>query len=219
MDTRMTRKRTYHKTPRYDEYKRRRTGTTTYRPLQFSQTEWKYKDVEDQSQATDTTGAVVLVNGLVPGTSASTRVGNNVECRTFEMRFVNYATTATGIDQIHRVLLVRDSQTNGATPGLTDILTDDTIYGLRNLANRKRFKILFDHTSVLNAIGEPGAQTFTHKYVKFRKPIRVEYNTGTAGTVADITSNGLFLLFIGNVNSGTAAGTTKYTFRLRYTDA
>ena len=55
-------------------------------------------------------------------------------------------------------------------------------------------------------------------YIKFRRPIVTEYNAGVAGTIADIATNSLYLITIGQQNAGLTAGITLGTCRIRYTD-
>jgi len=193
----------------------------TYRgfnPRAFSRGEWKYLDTTISSNQ-DTTGAMTLINGLVPGNSASQRVGQKVEIRSIQLRLQSIVTATTGVDQVQRIILLRDGQPNGAPPtALTDFLTPGTIYGQRALTNRKRFRILMDKTRYLNASGEPYSGYFMKAYIKFRRPIVTEYNAGVSGTIADIATNSLYLITIGQQNAGVTAGITLGTCRIRYTD-
>ena len=223
-------KRTYSKTSmgkrgkyRYSRSKRTRYQglVPTYRgfvPRRFQQGEWKYLDVAI-SGAVDTTGAVYALNVMQLGNTASTRVGMKISIRSIEIRVYNQATPATGIDQVHRMYLMVDRQTNGVGPtAVTDYFSAANIYGLRQLANRKRFKCILDKTIYLCAAGEANSGRFRKFYLKLRRPLVVEYNTGNAGNVSDIVSNFLFLGFIGNVVAGGTAGSSAGYARIRYTD-
>jgi hypothetical protein len=124
-------------------------------------------------------------------------------------------TAGTGIDQSHRLLIVLDRQPNGAAPAINDILTGGTT-SQYNLSNQLRFAILMDERYYLNASGEPGAGAV------FDGKIGVgaieQFNSGTAGTVADITTNSLYLLVLGTVVAGATAGTVAGSIRYRFTD-
>lgn len=185
---------------------------------QYQMGEWKYLDVPI-SGAVDTTGAQYALNVMQLGNTASTRVGMKISIRSIEIRVYNQVTPATGIDQVHRMYLMVDRQANGVGPAaVTDYFSAANIYGLRQLANRKRFKCMLDKTIYLSAAGEANSGRFRKFYVKLRRPLVVEYNTGNAGTVADIVTNFLFLGFIGNVVAGGTAGSSAGYARIRYTD-
>lgn len=142
----------------------------------------------------------------------------NVTIRSIELRLLNFATAATGVDQVHRWIVVVDKQCNATALTGAALLNAATIYGLRLLENRKRFKILLDRPVSLNASAEPGTFRYHHVYMKFRRPLVTEYNTGNAGTVADIVSNSLYLYVIGSVAPGVTAGSCNGYARIRYTD-
>ena len=63
----------------------------------------------------------VLLNGLVPGTAASQRVGREIRMHTLHVRFYSATTNVTT-----RFVLVYDHQPNGATPAVTDIFESNT---------------------------------------------------------------------------------------------
>lgn len=163
---------------------------------------------------------MVLLNGIAPGTGASQRIGMKIAIRSLEMRNNIYTNAAGMVAQSCRLLLLQDRQCNGAAPAaLTDFISPGTYLGMRNLANRKRFRIIWDKTYNMGLAGLTDPQTVTrHIYLKFRKPLNVEYNAGVAGTVADISSNSLYLILVGNQAAGAADGDYIGQIRLRYTD-
>jgi len=167
--------------------------------------------------ATDTTGAILLVNGLVPGVGFSQRVGREVHVRHLHAEVTSLVTAGTGADQYHRVLLVQDRQPNGAAPAITDVLTAVSPNALPNLINQARFHIWEDRRVYLNASAEPSSG----KVWSFDFPlsIRTHYNDGVAGTVADIVTNSLYVMVMGNLVAGVTAGVTTINVRVRYSDA
>lgn len=193
----------------------------TYRgftPRAFTRGEWKFLDLT-VNNAMDSTGAMLLLNGLQPGSSASQRIGMKVAIRSLQMKLISFCTAGTGVDQEHRWLVLLDRQANGAAPAaLTDFLAAGNTKGLRNLANRRRFKIVLDKRYYINNANEPGSARVFNVYMKFRRPLIVEYNAGIAGTIADIVSNSLYLVLIGQVAPGTGAGMIQGYARIRYTD-
>lgn len=196
----------------------------TYRgftPRQFSRGEWKYNDLNTAVDI-NSTATLTLLNGLQPGTAANQRVGMKITMKTLEIRARMATTAATGVEQFARWFIVLDRQPNGAAPGaITDIISAAGVQYPRNLANRKRFKILLDKcwafgaTSV--ATGTPTSR-FVKYYLKFRRPLVTEFNTGVAGTVADISTNSLYLVVIGSEVAGNTDVQAAINTRLRYTD-
>lgn len=207
--------------------KRQRTGPRrsglrpTYRgfaPRQFRLGEWKFQDYAI-SVAMNTTPTMTPVNNLYIGAQAINRIGSNVSIRSVELRLFNTVTAATGVDQVHRVLLMLDRQCNGVGPtGMTDFLTSADVSGMRNLSNRKRFKCLLDKTFTMNASAEPGSLRFRKFYIKFRRPLVVEYNQTNAGDIGDIVSNYMFLATVASQAAGPTAGAMVGTVRIRFTD-
>lgn len=187
--------------------------------------EWKYHDNVDSHDINSTPG-LFLMNGLAPGNSATTRVGQSVSIRTLEIRAQGWVTATTGVVNMCRALLVLDKQTNGAAPtAITDILQANNVLSPRNLGNRRRFKILWDKLfmlgGVLNGAGTGSSvpeQKVFKSYIKFRRPIIEEFNTGNAGDVTDITSNSIYLLLVGNIAAGATDANLTYYIRMRYTD-
>lgn len=192
----------------------------TYRgwnPRNFTRGEWKFLDTPINI-AVNTGVTYTLLNGLVPGNSASQRIGMKVQIKSIQCLLYNIVTGGTGIDQIHRRWLVLDRQANGAAPTLAQIATSADTLGLRNLEYRRRFKILNDKPILLNADGEPGSKRLTKLYLKFKRPIIVEYNAGVAGTIADIVTNSLYMVTVGTAAAGVTAGSMLGIIRIRYMD-
>lgn len=196
-----------------------------WNPRQFVRGEWKFLD-SSINQDINTTAVLTLVNGLQPGNSASQRIGMKVSIKSMEIRLNVNVTPATGVSQVNRWFILLDRQANGAAPAaVTDYLVAQSSTAPRQLANRKRFKLITDKIyrlgGVLNGAGT-GAQVAEGRmfkmYIKFRRPIIVEYNAGVAGTIADISSNSLFFGTFGTEAPGnTDTNCTGYV-RIRYTD-
>jgi len=132
-----------------------------------------------------------LLNGVSQGVTPTTRVGRRILMKSLYIRwFLQLAATTTGGTPV-RMLVVYDKQTNGAAPSVTDIVLTDEITSPMNLSNSKRFQVLCDQT--WSCVGTGGPQSIVlNKYMKLDKT--VEFNTGNAGTVADITSGSIYVL-------------------------
>jgi len=180
-----------------------------------SNVERKFLDSAISDDAT-TTGAVNLLNGMAPGTTASTRIGQRILMKSIQARiYLRREDVTTATVQAVRVLLIYDRQTNGAAPAITDVLSAISMQSLRNMANVGRFFCLMDKTYTLDGAG---GQTvlFDERYMKINLP--VFYNTGTAGTAADIQTGGLFLMHFGNAAAGVDDTDANINIRLRFTD-
>lgn len=231
----ITRKRSYGgrtATQMYQPARKRRYSVAGLRPTfrgfyprGFSQGEWKYKDVIVNADI-NSTATLTLLNGIAPGTGAQERIGMKITVRSIQMSLRFTTTPATGVDQYCRVFLVMDRQCNGAVIGApTDILAAGNVSGLRNLANRKRFKIMWDKLvpmgGNLNAAGTPSTlpnMRIVKMYMKLRRPLVIEYNTGIAGTVADISTNSLYLVTLGTEAAGNTDVNMVGYARIRYVD-
>jgi hypothetical protein len=167
------------------------------------------------AQACDTTGALNLLNGVVPGTAVNERLGRAIELESLELHLQDTVTGGTGVDQFHRILIVADRQPNGAALAITDVLDSVSVVSPINLANRARFTILWDEFHHLNATAEAGSQKAFY-LSKSMKNLRVIFNSGVAGTIADIATNSVYILTIGSVGAGATAGSCTYRARIYY---
>lgn len=163
-----------------------------------------------------TTGVVTLVNGLTKGTDESNRIGRKVQIRSIQVDG-NAAIKSAGLTQIDRVMLVKDRQPNGALPTVGDIVTGGGALSVRNLDNRKRFKILWDHQFELAKYGTGQGETNRVKKY-FKKKFETVFNSGDTGTIGDINTNALYFVVVGTGAPGTTAASSYYNVRVRFTD-
>ncbi len=183
------------------------------RPAQYSAYESKFVS-PNGALACDTTGTISLLNGIAPGTAVNERLGRIVVLDKLKLLIQDQVTPATGVDQFHRLLVVADKQPNGAALAITDVLDSVSTVAMPNLANRARFRILYDDLHQLNATGEPFSQRTYSLSIPLN--LRVVYNAGVAGTVADIATNSLYFITIGSVAAGATAGSTTYQSRTSF---
>jgi len=134
----------------------------------------------------------LLLNGIQIGTGGSNRVGREVFLEKLDFSISGTPT---------RWMIVYDRQSNGATPA-TDALTQDVSDSIspQNFSNKERFDILWD--SQYDRTPEQ-AQIYNHK--DFEIGLCTYYNSGSAGTVADITSGALYLA-VWSVGAAAAPG-------------
>lgn len=179
------------------------------------QGEWKSVDTTI-SMAADQNSAVQLLNGIARGDEINERTGRKVQMRSIEMHLYATVTPATGTDQRQRVLVIYDKQTNGAALTAANVLQNTSPVGLRNLENRSRFICLYDEAFSLNATGESDSERTFKWYRKVN--LTVTFNSGDAGTVADITTGSLYMVVVGSNVAGATAGSVNGYVRVRYTD-
>lgn len=209
------------KTFRKPAIKRRGYAPAFYRRRMIPQgpsPERKAIDVGPGTYECSSTGSITLINPCARGDALNERIGRKTFMRTVQVVGQVSPTDTTGILQVARVLVVYDSQPNAAAPGITDILTAATDRGLVNLSNSLRFKIVMDKRYAL--YDNTGTSCRPEIIDEFRiLNLPVHYNSGDAGTIADITTGALWLITCGDAASGTTDSTAKITTRVRYTDA
>lgn len=179
--------------------------------------EFKSVDV-NADMACDTTSSVQLLNGIARGDEINERNGREITIMSIQLNALFKATAATGTDQQQRLLIVYDRQTNAAACTFAQVVSTAGVLTPRNLENRRRFKILFDRTFVISqtVAAEPGNQMICKFYRRLRLP--VTFNSGDAGTVADITTGSLYAIAYGGNVAGATAGTISVNCRIRYQD-
>jgi len=185
--------------------------------------EWKYLDTGTNGTTLTSAGFMYLLNGLVLGSTATQRIGTIVNIMTLDFRLVQTSLSGTPTTVVgqYRVLIFYDKQANQNTPswGPNDLLeTSNYITSPRGMNQRRRYKILYDKVMDVNSLTSGGSgSTNIHHFIRFRRPLAVQYNGGTAGTVGDIVTNSLW---VGLVATASAAGGPLISFnaRIRYVD-
>lgn len=188
------------------------------------QNELKTIDITPTSLNSALAGSVVLLNGVATGTDFNARIGRKIVIKSllFRCRFENRtditgATPAAG-DTV-RVLLVFDSQSNGAAPAVTDILNSASVVDTMNLNNRDRFRILKDfyittggdnYSAGTLTAGSP-RPVIVKKYLKLNLEVIF---SGTGATVGSIASGGLYFIPIAD----SAVANMNYCTRVRFID-
>lgn len=182
--------------------------------------ELKWVDTSGSAAATSA-GAVVLLNGLVPGTGSTQRIGRHINMKSLIAKATVGCGTAgaTPFRGRLKMSIVYDSQTNATTPSFSDIYDTSNANSNLNLNNRGRFKVLWKKSWSLDQSGGLGSGYCENSR---RLAHAVIYNAGTAGTVADIQTGGLFLTICTQQTPNASPPTNypdyTYSFRIRYSD-
>lgn len=196
-------------------------------------TERKVKDITPTQYTANTTGSFTLLNGIQLGSDYNNRIGRKVVFKSVYIRGyganqpqIAPAVALTG-SQLYRMIVFVDMQPNGATPALTDILQSATSLSQLNLNNRDRFRVLRDRTFAVGPwlLSTTATQSYAataNAVFKFEEFIRLNvetiYNAGNAGTIGDINSGALYMLWVGSAASGATDGTITSSIRLRFID-
>jgi len=162
------------------------------------------------------TGAICLT--LPQGTTASARIGQKIMIKSIQLKMSFFLPAGATASDIYHCYLILDTQTNGAHAGILDVFDAPGVIGeeMRNIANGDRFKILKHFNIRLDASagvaaafsGDSQQDDF---YLKCNIP--VTYNS-TAGAIAEIKANSLFMCYGSVQGIANATGTA----RIRYTD-
>lgn len=185
--------------------------------VRLQKDEWKSIETYMAGSAV-AAGTLYLLNGTTQGDNINQREGRQIYVQSIQSNFrAEWNSGAVTSPGTYRVILFYDKQSNGAAPAVSDLLDTSTALScdaLRNLNNRKRFKILLDRRYALTPTGASNSAIVDSFYLK--KFITTQYNAGTAGTVADISSNALYLLACSDeaVNGPNNSG----VIRVRFTE-
>lgn len=191
----------------------RQVGNDVARIYSMFNTELKYQDYIGSS-VQGTTMTQVLVNGLTQGTTSTTRLGDTIRVKTVELNMrISISTTSTLGYVTFRVLLLRDTQPNGATFGPGNYLNTPTnVLSTITMAQCKRFHTVDDQMFIMDSNG-PQAVLYRRVYNIDFHP---EYGLGNAGTIADLSKDALFLCFLSDDNTNQPG--YSYWTRLHFID-
>lgn len=185
--------------------------------------EWKYYDYALSNLSTTSTGVFFCLNGMQLGSSVNQRIGSVINIVTYELRVrvvstgASPATTAQHV----RYIVFYDKQANAQTPsiGPNDLLqTADYTVSSRGMNQRRRYRIIMDKVLGIGSVTSGPVVEYIHKYIKFRRPLNVQYNGGNNGDQSDIVTNTLWLLVVSS-NSVATGCVYSINSRIRFVDS
>lgn len=191
------------------------------------QIELKNLDISalNQPALAATSGTVTVINSCAQGTTAVTRVGRMTRVTSIEMR-LSYvpAATQTGVTERRRVMIVRDKRSNGSTITGADVLETDSLASPLDMANIGRFQVLYDKTKWMHfsVTTSPDSDASGNMQFYFKKNCNylTNYGLGNAGTAADISVGGIWVIIWSNGGAGTAVPVADQSFtRVTFSDA
>ncbi len=184
--------------------------------MMFTNTESKYVDtLFNGNTMTNGIGNISLLNGMTQGVTPSTRTGQSIKSMKLILDLICQVGATTPVNC--RFLIIQDKGANGATTGVGSIFqapvdgASDYSTSQRNVAT-VGYRIVFhcDEIFQLDTVQN------TRKVIRKTIPLRfhVAYNTGTAGTVADISENSLYLIALSSAGAGypTFKGSVRYEY-------
>lgn len=220
------RKRKYpYRTSRYrrstPKFKRYRGLIPTYRGFagpQQLKAEWKYVDVAATNVSPPLDGgSPVLLIPVAQGNSVNQRIGLRITIKSVEIRCAIQQKTTT-LPGFFRISVVQDRQCNGEIASYQTVYQYPNTVSLRNLGQRKRFKIIRDKIYPVQVHDSGNNVIMLHWYIKFKRPFTVEYNGGTSDQASAIASNNLILYLIGSWTQADYTPSVTFLSRIRYTD-
>lgn len=199
------------------------TAAMAAKALSMLNTEHKYVDVT--GTPTQATASLTLLNPLSQGTTAETRIGDQVKFKSLDMRIATSNGNAETIWM--RYMIIKDNAPNGAVPTEADILADTggPVQSFRNLDYGKRFVVYADKVlsySAHNLANSASQPSFINFHIDLERPKRrgdnniTEYGLGNAGTIADISKGAYYLLCTSSAVSNNV--TFSFGSRMRYID-
>ncbi len=170
-----------------------------------------------------TAGAVhPTFNNVAEGTARSERVGRKIVIRRIGWKYSNLATPTPPVEStVVRLIVFLDTQANGATATVAEILDTAQYHSFRKLENAQRFSILMDRTHPCNVLAKTTATgiDFDYGFDFYSKELNIPIefdNSFIDGRLETIRSNNIGLLLISKSNNDVDVNGT---MRIRYTDS
>lgn len=187
--------------------------------------ELKFQDIGVTTYQVNTTASITLLHIPTLGSDFNNRIGRKTLIKSLFIRgrlFWEAGSLNTN-SQHARMIVLWDTQPNGAAPAATDVLVSAETASQLNPNNRDRFKVLCDKQFVMGpfngatpAFGVPAGHS-----IKLYKKLSLEtiFNSTNGGTIGDINSGALYMFWIGTVASGTNDLNAILSTRVRYVDS
>lgn len=155
------------------------------------------------------TATLTNLNSIAQGDDVSGREGRSILIKSYQLRGL-VAINASAANSAIRIIIFRDTDSQGATPASTDLLNSDDVWAVRNLiTDQGRFIVMHDKTYVLDQNGSG------MKMVNFfsNQNFHCKYD-GTAST--DYSTNAIWMLAISTEATNTVS--FDYISRIKYVD-
>lgn len=199
-----------------------------------SMVERKYIDATVTSAFVSTTASIDHISAITQGPGAIQRIGSKVLIRSIQCKgcfrqenAVDGAVSLNSPPQSIRLLVIIDKQPNGATPAITDVLESNSVFSPINMAYRDRFIVVKDKLLTLGGVATTAtANQISYggeciKNINFYKKLRfvMTFANVATGTIADVRTNALHWIMLGQTASGESDATFSGFVRVRFQDA
>lgn len=206
-------KRIYKKRKTY--YKKKNQNAYGLAKLALSRLNGEQKIIDTKGTPSPGTGGLFyLLNGSTKGDDVNQRNGQRIRLRSMFINITTNINSLSTTDVLIRYIIFIDKQPNAAAPVLADVLEDTTyvIQSPMEIDNSKRFIVLANQKCAMSINGVRKM----HKSIYKKLNYIVQYNSSNAGTIADITTNSLYLLILSDDNTNSPS--FDFYCRLRYVD-
>lgn len=164
--------------------------------------ERKFKDIVTFSGTSSTGARIQQLCEIVQGTGEKERIGRKCTLKAIHWQgSVNLPSSAANTTDIVRIMVVQDTQANGAVFNPGDLLDGGDVFSFRNLENSQRFRVLSDKRYTLNSTGAANGNANENgaiqRYIKgnLKVNIPLEYS-GTTGVITELRSNNVTVFAI-----------------------
>lgn len=189
-----------------------------YGDAEFSDAELKVIDTAVATYVFDTTGTVTLLNGAAVGSDFTDRIGRKSMFKSLLLQGL-VAPVSGAVSSLNRIMLVYDTQPNGALAVVTDVLNTANAASMLNLNNRDRFEILWDEYFETGFYTAGAVADRTSRPVRQYQEFDLPTVYGGAGaTVASVQTGALLLLTVGT-QLAAAGATFVGAVRVRFVDS
>lgn len=162
-------------------------------------------DINGSGNVDNSTGQIILLNGVAIGDDNSTRTGSSILAKSFNTNLkltFNNSASNTAI----RLVIVMDTQSNGSTPIWTDVFTGGGTTANYVHDDSVRFKVLYDSIVQLSS-----SRPEISKRIYRKLGMHIYYD-GVGSTAATIVKNALWLFMF----SDEATNTPAFTYRSQF---
>jgi len=152
------------------------------------------------------------------GVGDDERIGDYITPKSLQFKCSLLGNATTDDDTLARIVIVREDNSEGVVPNITEILKQDTVDSLRNYQQGGQFRIIWDKTFRLIKQGIQATRQFMifNKYIRLPKTSRCQY-IGSGRTQADL-GKGHYYAVLMCAQPNTEQCTWGLTCRLVYTD-
>jgi len=203
--------------------------------------EKKFVDLNDAAYTLNTTAQFTLLNGIAEGAGQFNRIGRKVQLKSLYLTGMIESIRTQADDDMARIMVIYDRQTNGLVPGITDVLqsvqqdgttTSSGALDHLNLNNSERFLVLMDKRVLLPAmtwtagvitnnglLSTAGGNFLFKKFIKLKNLETHFKGTAAPTVVAQIATGSLYLVtLVGNKAAGAEGYELNLGIRLRFVD-